>query len=49
VLNDTRVYLGIENVFDEDLPFVAASTDGWDRYLADYRGRYVYAGFKKQF
>jgi iron complex outermembrane receptor protein len=49
VLNGTRVYLGIENVFDEDLPFVASSSDGWDRYIADYRGRYVYAGFKKQF
>ncbi|WP_129778404.1 TonB-dependent receptor plug domain-containing protein [Peristeroidobacter soli] len=49
LLNGTRVYLGIENVFDEDLPFVAESSDGWDRYIADYRGRYVYAGFKKQF
>jgi iron complex outermembrane recepter protein len=49
VLNGARVYLGVENVFDEDLPFVASSSDGWDRYIADYRGRYVYAGFKKQF
>lgn len=49
LLNGTRVYLGIDNVFDEALPFVAESSDGWDRYIADYRGRYVYAGFKKKF
>lgn len=49
LLNGARVYLGVENVLDEDLPFVAESSDGWDRFIADYRGRYVYAGFKKQF
>lgn len=48
-LKGTRVYLGIDNVFDEDLPFVAASPDGWDRYLSDYVGRYAYAGIRKRF
>ncbi len=49
VLGGTRVYLGIENLFDASLPFVASSSDGWDRYIADLRGRFVYAGLKKKF
>jgi iron complex outermembrane receptor protein len=48
-LGGTRVYFGIENLFDADLPFVASSSDGWDRYIADYRGRYAYAGVRKKF
>ena len=49
ILQGLRVYAGAENVFDADLPFVAASTDGWDRFLADYRGRYLYLGVSKKF
>ena len=48
-LSGLRVYAGAENVFDTDLPFVASSTDGWDRFLADYRGRYLYLGVSKKF
>ena len=49
ILQGVRVYAGAENVFDAELPFVASSTDGWDRFLADYRGRYVYLGVSKKF
>lgn len=45
----TTLYFGIENLFDADLPFVASSSDGWDRYIADYRGRYAYLGLKVKF
>lgn len=45
----TSVYVGIENLFNADLPFVASSSDGWDRYIADYRGRYAYVGLKVKF
>jgi len=36
-------------VFDADLPFVAESPEGWDRYIGDIRGRYVYGGIRKAF
>lgn len=49
MLNGLRVYGGVENLWDTELPFVAASTDGWDRFLADYRGRYAYIGASKKF
>lgn len=49
LLNGLRVYGGAENVLDAKLPFVASSTDGWDRFLADYRGRYLYFGMSKTF
>lgn len=49
VLSGLRAYIGAENLFNSDLPFVAESTDGWDRYIGDLRGRYVYAGLKKTF
>ncbi len=49
MISGLRLYGGAENVFDTTLPFVAASTDGWDRFLADYRGRYLYFGVSKTF
>lgn len=49
LLSGTRAYLGVENLFDASLPFVASSADGWDRYIADLRGRFVYAGVRKKF
>ena len=49
MLEGLRIYGGVENLWDTELPFVAASTDGWDRFLADYRGRYVYVGASKTF
>ena len=48
-LSGLRAYVGAENLFNADLPFVAESTDGWDRYIGDLRGRYLYAGLKKTF
>jgi outer membrane receptor protein involved in Fe transport len=47
-LQNTRVYVGVENWWDQPLSFVNTSADGWDRE-SDYRGRYVYAGFRKKF
>ena len=49
LLTGLRVSGGSESAFDTELPFVAASTDGWDRLLADYRGRYLYLGVSKKF
>lgn len=47
-LRNMRVYLGVENFWDESVAFVNNdSADGWDRE-SDYRGRYVYAGFRKK-
>lgn len=40
----TRVFVGVENLFNADLPFVRSSRDGWARALHDYRGRYFYVG-----
>jgi hypothetical protein len=37
----------VENWWDEPLAFVNTSSDGWDRE-SDYRGRYVYVGFRKK-
>lgn len=47
LLRNTRVYIGIENWWDEDLSFVNTGSDGWDRE-SGYRGRYIYAGFRKK-
>ena len=47
--DELRVYLGVENVFDEGLPFVALSPDGWDRSIGDLTGRYIYGGIRKKF
>ena len=46
-LRNTRVYIGVENWWDQKLSFVNTTADGWDRE-SDYRGRYVYAGFRKK-
>ncbi len=47
ILRNTRVYIGVENWWDQELSFVNTTADGWDRE-SDYRGRYVYAGFRKK-
>ncbi|MBL8267112.1 TonB-dependent receptor domain-containing protein, partial [Steroidobacter sp.] len=49
LLRGMRIYAGLENALDADLPFVMGSTDGWDRSLADLRGRYYYFGMSKAF
>jgi outer membrane receptor protein involved in Fe transport len=49
-LNNTTVTLGMQNVTDEDPPFVAGSFEnGYDEQLATIRGRYWYVGLKKRF
>jgi iron complex outermembrane recepter protein len=49
-LNNTTVTLGMQNVTDEDPPFVAGSFEnGYDESLATIKGRFWYVGLKKRF
>jgi iron complex outermembrane recepter protein len=49
-LNNTTVTLGLQNVTDEDPPFVAGSFEnGYDESLATIKGRFWYVGVKKRF
>ncbi len=49
-LNNTTVTLGMQNVTDEDPPFVAGSFEnGYDESLATIKGRFWYVGIKKRF
>ncbi len=49
-LNNTTVTLGMQNVMDEDPPFVAGSFEnGYDESLATIKGRFWYVGLKKRF
>ena len=49
-LNGTTVTLGMQNVFDEDPPFVAgAFENNFDESLADIKGRFWYVQVKKKF
>jgi outer membrane receptor protein involved in Fe transport len=49
-LNNTTVTLGMQNVFDEDPPFVAGSFEnGYDESLATIKGRFWYVQLKKRF
>jgi outer membrane receptor protein involved in Fe transport len=49
-LNNATVTLGMQNVTDEDPPFVAGSFEnGYDESLATIKGRYWYVGLKKRF
>ena len=42
--------LGMQNVTDEDPPFVAGSFEnGYDESLATIKGRFWYVGLKKRF
>jgi outer membrane receptor protein involved in Fe transport len=49
-LNNTTITLGMQNVFDEDPPFVAgAFENGYDESLASIKGRFWYVQLKKRF
>jgi outer membrane receptor protein involved in Fe transport len=49
-LNNTTITLGMQNVFDEDPPFVATSFEnGYDESLATIKGRFWYVQLKKRF
>ena len=49
-LNNTTVTLGMQNVLDEDPPFVAGSFEnGYDESIATIKGRFWYVGLKKRF
>jgi outer membrane receptor protein involved in Fe transport len=49
-LNNTTITLGMQNVFDEDPPFVALSGEnGYDESLATIKGRFWYVQLKKRF
>jgi len=49
-LNNTTLTLGMQNVFDEDPPFVAGSFEnGYDESLATIKGRFWYLQLKKRF
>ena len=49
-LNNTTISLGMQNVFDEDPPFVAlADENGYDESLATIKGRFWCVQLKKRF
>jgi outer membrane receptor protein involved in Fe transport len=49
-LNNTTITLGMQNVTDEDPPFVAGSFEnGLDESIANIKGRFWYVGLKKRF
>lgn len=49
-LNNTTITLGLQNVFDQDPPFVASSFEnGYDESLATIKGRFWYVQLKKRF
>jgi iron complex outermembrane recepter protein len=49
-LNNTTVTLGMQNVTDEEPPFVAGNFEnGYDESLTTIKGRFWYVGLKKRF
>ena len=49
-LNNTTVTLGMQNVLDNDPPFVAGNFEnGYDESLTTIKGRFWYVGLKKRF
>jgi outer membrane receptor protein involved in Fe transport len=49
-LNNTTISLGMQNVFDNDPPFVGgAFENGYDESLATIKGRFWYVQVKKRF
>jgi hypothetical protein len=49
-LNNVTISAGLQNVIDEDPPFVAGSFEnGYDESLATIKGRFWYVQLKKRF
>jgi outer membrane receptor protein involved in Fe transport len=48
-LNNTTASLGMQNVFDQDPPFVVNRENGYDESLATLKGRFWYVQLKKKF
>jgi iron complex outermembrane recepter protein len=49
-LDNTTITLGVNNVFDQNPPFVAAAPEnGYDEWQANIRGRTWYVALKKRF
>ncbi len=48
-LNNTTVTLGMNNVFDQDPPFVSDLENGYDQFTANIRGRTWYVALTKRF
>jgi outer membrane receptor protein involved in Fe transport len=49
-LNNTTITLGMNNVFDQDPPFVSFNVEnGYDQWQANIRGRTWYVALKKRF
>jgi hypothetical protein len=49
-MNGTTISAGMQNVTEEDPPFVAGSFEnGYDESLATIKGRFWYVGIKKRF
>ena len=48
-LNNTTVSLGMQNVFDQDPPFVVNRENGYDESIATIKGRFWYVQLKKRF
>ena len=47
-LNNTTISLGMQNVFDQDPPFVPFAVNNYDESLANVKGRFWYAPAKKE-
>ena len=49
-LDNTTISLGMQNVFDQEPPFVAISfPNGYDTFLVNVKGRFWYVQLKKRF
>ena len=50
LLNNTTITVRMNNVFDQDPPFVAGYVEnGYDQWQANIRGRTWYVALKKRF
>ena len=48
-LNNTTITIGMNNVFDQDPPFVATPEYNYDEWDHNIRGRVWYVALKKRF